>query len=331
MAPEALVLGNGGFGTALALVLAETGHEVTIWGHDPLHVREAESARENRRFLPGVPLPAAIRFTTDLGVLARPFAVAVNAIPTRYLRSVVANAPRPAPRTAILSTSKGIEADTRLRPTQILHEVFPRHPVAVLSGPSHAEEVARRSPTSVVVASRSPALTRRLQRLLATERFRVYASDDIVGVETAGALKNVIALAAGILDGLGFGDNSKSALVTRGLVEIARLGRKLGARLRTFYGLAGVGDLITTCFSRHGRNRAVGERLGRGEPLDSILAGMEMVAEGVTTARAALALARHHHVEMPITREVAAVLFEGRAPADAIRSLMTRASKHEHL
>ncbi len=330
MKPSAVVLGNGAFGNAMALLLVETGHEVTIWGHDAEYLAEVAKTRENRRFLPGVILPAELRWSTEVTCASGKQALVVSAIPTRYLRSVLEKfRGHLNPRTPIVSVTKGIEVGTLKRPTQVLREHFPRNPLLVLSGPSHAEEVARRIPSSVVLASRAPSAMKRVQRAFNTEKFRVYANLDPVGVELAGALKNVIALAAGILDGLGLGDNAKSALVTRGLVEIARLGCTLGARRQTFAGLAGMGDLITTSFSKHGRNRAVGERLGRGEKLDSILASMSMVAEGVTTTEAAWTLAREHKVDMPITREVYAFLFEGKSPEAAVHSLMTRAAKSE--
>ncbi len=330
MSERALVIGNGGFGTSLALLLHENGHEVTIWGHDGAYLEETARLRENRKFLKGVPLPKELRFTSDPAAGAARATLVVSAVPTRYLRPVLLRFQGCLPkRKPIVSVTKGIEQETLARPTQILRALHPGHPLAVLSGPSHAEEVARRIPTSVVVAAATPALGKRLQAVFNTERFRVYANRDPIGVELAGALKNVVAIAAGVVDGLGFGDNTKSALLTRGLVEIARLGTRLGARKQTFAGLAGLGDLITTSFSRHGRNRAVGERIGRGETLDAILGSMEMVAEGVFTARAVMDLARREKVDLPICAEVHAMLFEKKPPIEALKSLMTRSSKAE--
>jgi glycerol-3-phosphate dehydrogenase (NAD(P)+) len=324
------IVGDGGWGTAVALVLLESGQDVVMLGRDPAHVAAMAAARENKRYLPGVPLPPALGITADPRAAVEGAACVVNAVPTQWIREVFAPlAALIGPRRRVLSLSKGIEIGTLLRPSQVLRALLPRNPIAVLSGPSHAEEVARRCPASVVIASAAQPLATRLQRALTTRRFRVYTNRDPVGVELAGALKNVIAIAAGIVDGLGFGDNTKAALVTRGLVEITRLARTMGGRASTFTGLAGVGDLITTAFSRHGRNRAVGEKIGRGIPLQTILSGMSMVAEGVPTTKAAHALARRRRVEMPITREVHAILFEGKPPLDALTSLMTRSAKNE--
>jgi glycerol-3-phosphate dehydrogenase (NAD(P)+) len=229
----------------------------------------------------------------------------------------------------IVSVSKGIENETGKRMTEVIAEIQPGVPVAALSGPSHAEEVARGTPTAVVASSLDAGLAQLVQQTFMTERFRIYTGDDLVGVELGGALKNVIAIAAGITDGLGFGDNAKAALVTRGQAEMSRLGVALGARQETFFGLSGIGDLMVTCFSKWSRNRGVGERLGRGETLEQILASMEMVAEGVRTAKSAVALSRQTGVETPIAREVFAVLYEGKGARQAMRDLMTREAKPE--
>jgi glycerol-3-phosphate dehydrogenase (NAD(P)+) len=324
------IVGDGAFGTAIALVLLERGHDLVLLGRDPAYVAEVARTRENARYLPGVRLPQGLRLASEPREALAGATCVVNAVPTQWIRGAF----EPLrglvePRQAVLSLSKGIETSTLLRPSQVLRQVLPRNPIAALSGPSHAEEVARHCPASVVIASRSPALARRLQGALTTQRFRVYTNSDPVGVELAGALKNVIAIAAGIVDGLGFGDNTKAALLTRGLVEITRLARAMGAKASTFTGLAGIGDLMTTAFSRHGRNRAVGEKIGRGLPLGEILGGMQMVAEGVPTTKAAHRLARRHRVDMPIVREVHAILFEGKPPLDALTALMTRATKGE--
>ena len=324
------IVGAGGWGTAIALVLVERGHEVTLLGRDPRSMAAMAEARENAAYLPRVTLPRSLRLTADPTAALAGATCVVNAVPAQWIRDAF----RPlraliGPRTPILLLSKGVEIATLLRPTQVLRQILSRNPIAVLSGPSHAEEVALRCPASVVIASTSPPLARRLQGALSTERFRVYTNSDPVGVELAGALKNVIAIAAGIVDGLGFGDNTKAALLTRGLVEIRRLATAMGGRSATFAGLAGMGDLITTAFSRHGRNRAVGEKIGRGLAIDAILSGMHMVAEGVPTTRAARRLARRHKVDMPIVREVHAILFEGKPPLKALSDLMTRRMKGE--
>ena len=324
------VIGDGGWGTALAALLAGRGVEVRLWSREPDYAREMARTRENPRFLPGVRIPAGVAITGDARSALGGAAIAVSAVPTQFVRPAWKPLARALPRgLPIVSVSKGLEVKTLRRPTEVLAEVAGARPLAVLSGPSHAEEVARGLPAAVVAASRSARLAREVQALFSTERFRVYRSADVAGVEIAGAAKNVVALAAGICDGLGLGDSAKAALITRGAVEIARLGAALGAKASTFHGLAGVGDLIVTCASRHGRNRAVGERLGRGESLASILAGMEMVAEGVPTARALVRLARRAGVEMPIAEEVHRVLFRGKEPRRALTDLMLRTPKSE--
>jgi glycerol-3-phosphate dehydrogenase (NAD(P)+) len=324
------IIGNGGFGTAVGLVLRDQGFDTIQWGHDADYVERVRTKRENVKYLPGITLPRDWKLTSDAEEAVAGVSVIVNAVPTQHVRSVFELlAPHVKARTPILSLSKGIEVTTLLRPSQVLRELLPKSPVAVLSGPSHAEEIARKMPASVVIGARSHLLARRMQNALSTGRFRVYTNTDPVGVELAGALKNIIAIAAGICDGLGFGDNTKAALVTRGLVEVTRLAKRLGARERTFSGLAGMGDLITTAFSRHGRNRAVGEKIGKGQSLKKILGDLEGVAEGVATTRSTLALARRHRVDMPIVREVHDILFEGKDPQDALTALMTRSTKTE--
>lgn len=324
------IVGNGGFGAALALVLLENGHEVTIWGHDPAYIERVRRERENAKYLPGIELPPEIALTADAATALGQAQMIVSAVPTRHLRAVWTRLKESkVPRVPLLSVTKGVELDTLLRPSEVLRELLPGRPVAVLSGPSHAEEVARRIPASVVVAGSRAAIAEGWQAVFTTERFRVYTNTDPLGVELAGALKNVISIAAGVSDGLGFGDNTKSALVTRGLVEIARLGTALGARKATFAGLAGMGDLITSSFSPHGRNRAVGERIGKGMPLQRIAGEMEMVAEGVDATRSVMKLARRLKIEMPITREVHDMLYKDKDPAAALKSLMRRTTKTE--
>jgi glycerol-3-phosphate dehydrogenase (NAD(P)+) len=324
------VVGDGGWGTALALALHGKGIETRLWSREPAYAEEMARTRANPRFLPGVKLPGGLRITGDAAEAFAGAVLAVSAVPAQHVRATwTPLAPHLGRRVPVCSVTKGIEIATLERPTQILAEVLGPRALAVLSGPSHAEEVARGLPCAVVAASRSPALATGVQRLFATDRFRVYRLGDVVGVEFAGAVKNVVAVAAGICDGLGLGDNAKAALITRGAVEMARLGSAVGARRATFQGLAGIGDLIVTCASRHGRNRAVGERIGRGEQLEDVLGSSPMVAEGVPTAKALVALAKRVKVEMPIASEVYRVLFEGKDPKEALTDLMRREAKRE--
>ncbi len=325
------ILGGGGMATACAIVLAEhVGTSVSIWARNPDFARDMQNTRENQRLLPGVAIPDSVTITSEITVATAGSDLLVAAIPTAFLRkaltSVASQIPNDVP---VVSTIKGLENGSFARPSQILSDVLGARPIAALGGPCHAEEAARRLPCSVVIASDNLPLAEQAQRIFATDRFRVYTNTDLVGVELAGALKNVIAIAAGICDGLGYGDNAKSALITRGLAEMTRFARAMNADERTFYGLAGLGDLITTCVSPHGRNRSVGERLGRGESLSQITASMTAVAEGVSTARSMSDLARQRGIDMPIAREVSAVLFEGKSPSAAADSLMQRPSRCE--
>lgn len=324
------VLGDGAWGTAVALVLAaRPDHRVRLWSARPDNGRLLQECRENVRLLPGVAIPAAVELTMDARRAAGADVWAV-AIPTAHLRATLARVRGElGPPPVVVSLTKGIENGTFLRPTEVIAEVLGATRLAVLSGPSHAEEVSRGMPTSVVAASGEPELALAVQRHFSTASFRVYSSFDPVGVELAGALKNVIGLAAGACDGLGHGDNAKSALLTRGLAEMTRFGVALGAEAATFAGLAGLGDLITTCFSRHGRNRQVGERLGRGEALADILAGLSQAVEGVGTARAVHDRAARMGLDLPITRAVYEVLYEGKAPRQAVADLMLRQLKGE--
>jgi glycerol-3-phosphate dehydrogenase (NAD(P)+) len=268
------ILGGGGMATACAIVLAEhPGLDVSMWARNAQYARDMAASRINQRLLPGVRIPDSVRITTDVASAANGAGLLVAAIPTAFLRQALCDIADKLPKDVpALSVIKGLENKTFARPTEIITSVLGPRPIAALSGPCHAEEAARRMPTSVVIASDDEGFARTSQKLFATDRFRVYTNRDLLGVELAGALKNVIAIAAGICDGLGYGDNAKSALMTRGLAEMTRFGVALGADQQTFFGLAGIGDLITTCVSPHGRNRAVGERLGRGEPLANILA-----------------------------------------------------------
>jgi len=324
------VIGDGGMGTLCACLLAEGGAEVVLWSAFAEQAERLKRDRENRQFLPGVPLPEAVKPTADAAELPRHAALLVSAVPTPYLRSVMKRIAGDLPAAPIVSVSKGIENETLQRPSEVIRDVLGERTIAALSGPCIAFEVARRMPATVVVAAADESLARAVQQTMGNPYFRVYYNSDVPGVELGGALKNVIALAAGICDGLQLGVNAKAALLTRGLAEITRLGVALGARRETFAGLAGIGDLITTCVSPHGRNRTVGEAVGRGEKLDQVLEQMNrQVAEGVSTTRSVVALARRHGVDMPITREVHSVLFDEKSPHRAIRDLMTRPSRSE--
>ena len=321
------IIGAGGWGTALSVLLHGKGHRVRLWAYVPAHVTEMQAKHENVHFLPGVPLPPDLEISNDMARVVQGAELVVMAVPSHTMRDTCRKLPPLA--APVLSVSKGIENETGKRMTEIIAEMLPHEPVAALSGPSHAEEVARGTPTAVVVSSLHPELAGLVQRAFMTDRFRIYTGDDLVGVELGGALKNVIAIAAGITDGLGLGDNAKAALVTRGQAEMSRLGMALGARQETFFGLSGMGDLMVTCFSKWSRNRGVGERLGRGETLDQILASMEMVAEGVRTANSAVSLSQKTGIEVPITREVVAVLYQGKSPRQAMQDLMMRGAKPE--
>ncbi|MBI3411535.1 MAG: NAD(P)-dependent glycerol-3-phosphate dehydrogenase [Planctomycetes bacterium] len=325
------VLGAGAWGTAVGLVLArDPKHQVTLWSARAEHGRILEETRENTRLLPGVPIPPSIHLTIDVKKAVAEADLLIAAVPTAHLRATMARlAPAVRADQPVLSLVKGIENHTFCRPTEVLGQVLGIRPFAVLSGPSHAEEVARGMPTTLVAASEDLTLARWIQERMSSDRFRVYTNLDTIGVEIAGALKNIIGIAAGICDGLGYGDNAKAALLTRGLSEMARFGVAHGAETGTFWGLAGMGDLITTCFSRHGRNRAVGERIARGEAPADLLAGMQMVAEGVNTTASVFDKASHMGLSMPITVEVYRVLFENKNPRDAVNDLMLREPRHE--
>jgi len=323
------VIGDGAWGTALGLVAAENGNGVRVWGAFPEYVAEVEKSRENKKFLPGVKLPDTMEYTADFAEAVDGVDLVLNASPTQFVRGVFEKYAALMPEVPVLSVSKGIEIGTLKRATEVIEEFLPGRPIAALMGPSHAEEVARRMPTAVTVGASDEKLAVLVQEIFNTMRFRVYRNVDRVGVEVGGALKNIIAVCAGILDGLKLGDNTKAALLTRGLVEMVKLGVVLGGSRETFYGLSGMGDLITTCYSPHGRNRAVGERLGKGETLKQILDTMEKVAEGVWTTKAVVPLAREQNIEMPIAEELHRVLFEDRAAMEAVDALMSRDWKAE--
>lgn len=324
------ILGAGGMGTALALLFARRGLAVQLWARNREEAAEIGRSRVNARHLPGVDLPPEIGVTPNACDASAAADLMVAAIPSEYLRATLMGlAERVPPGIPVLSVVKGIENETLARPSRIIVEALGPRPVAILSGPSHAEEIAKGLPASVVVAGEDEGLNVAVRDALNGGSFRVYTNPDAVGVELAGALKNVLGIAAGICDGLGFGDNAKAALLTRGLVEMARFAVDQGARPSTFYGLAGVGDVVTTCYSPFGRNRSVGEGLGRGRGLAEILAGMSSVAEGVTTTRSLRDWARRRGVAMPITDEVYRILFEGKSPLAAVTDLMERDPKDE--
>jgi glycerol-3-phosphate dehydrogenase (NAD(P)+) len=342
--PERItILGSGAMATVCSILLTQNGHAVTMWGAFEESIDRLIQDREQRRLLPGVKVPAEVNLTASDADALTDATMVLSAIPTQYMRGVwermLPYLPR---RLPIVSVAKGIETTSLLRPTEIISDVLkgrhggtetPRHEgeggLVALSGPNIAAELARYLPATAVAACADQELARRVQSVFSTEWYRVYTNDDPIGVEIAGAVKNVIAIAAGVIDGLSAGNNAKAALVTRGLVEITRLGMAMGAREETFHGLAGVGDLITTCVSPQGRNRTVGEQIGKGRKLDEILAGMSSVAEGVATTKAVKELAHRYRVEMPITDSVHAVLFEGKDVFQAITELMTRDPKAE--
>ncbi len=324
------VLGAGGWGTSLALVLCNNNHNVTLWSHDKILSESISSTRYNVDYLPGVKIDDAIAVTSDVNALTDCDWL-VNTIPTQFIKETITKYNIPFENKYVVNGSKGIEISTLSRISEIFHNNVgvSYDNFAVLSGPSHAEEVSRKTPTTIVSASENIILASEVQKIFSNEYFRVYASDDVIGCELGGSLKNVIAIAAGIIDGLGLGDNTKAALLTRGLAEMSRLGVSIGAKAITFSGLSGLGDLFVTCNSRHSRNRMVGELIGAGSALQDVTAQMKMVAEGVYTTKAAIELGRKQNVEMPITEQVYRILFENVKPIDAIKDLMTRQSKRE--
>ncbi|MFQ5495040.1 MAG: NAD(P)H-dependent glycerol-3-phosphate dehydrogenase [Phycisphaerae bacterium] len=323
--PRVTVIGTGAMGTLCALILAERGSRVTLWGRSSDRVAALHRDRRNDRYLPGHHFPESLTVTGNAHEAFSDPDLIVSAVPCQYIRNVwqrlAAATPRGVP---VVSVAKGIEVETLLLPTAVISQELGDVPLACLSGPSIAPEIAKKKPATVVLASSDADVARRIQEGFSTEYFRVYSSKDLIGVEVAGGAKNVIALAAGICDGLECGENAKASLITRGLVEITRLGVALGARPETFAGLAGMGDLITTCASRVSRNRTAGERIGRGASADQVVADTPSVIEGIPTTRSVLALAGRSGVEMPIVAAVASVLFDGHRPQDAIQSLMTR-------
>lgn len=328
------IIGAGSWGTALAMLLARQGTRVQIWGRPEDGVEEIREGNEHRRYLPGVVIPPGIRATTSEKEVMQGTEVVVFAVPSQAVREVVRRfRPYLTSSHLLVSTAKGIETTTLLRLTEVMKEELPEKlwpNLAVLSGPSHAEEVARNIPTAVVAAAETAYVARKVQSIFMTPRFRVYTNPDLVGVELGGALKNIIALSAGISDGLGYGDNTRAALITRGLAEIRRLGVAMGAQEVTFFGLSGLGDLVVTCNSMHSRNRRAGILLGQGMPLPQVLKSIGMVVEGVETALAAYRLSLQKGVNMPITAQIYEVLYQGLSPRQAVDNLMLRARTSEH-
>lgn len=327
---KAGIVGAGSWGTALALLLQGNGVDVTVWGHDDAALKQIVAEGENRIYLPGVRIPKEIQFTGDLDCLrGQDFVLLVT--PSKAIREVAARLSiiGLGENTALISCTKGVERGSGRRMSEILAEFFPENPIGVLSGPSHAEEVARHMPTAVVLGCEDTALAERLQTTFCSSTFRAYTNDDVAGIEFGGALKNIFAIAAGVGDGLGLGDNSKAALVTRALAELVRLGCALGGRRETFQGLSGIGDLMVTCFSRHSRNRLVGERLGKGEALPSIISSMQMVAEGVPTTYSAWECAQRLHVVTPIIDQIRALLDGTVSPRHAVDNLLSRNPRPE--
>jgi len=330
---RATVIGSGAFGTALANVLAQNHHEVMLWGRDEKLIATINERQENPTYLPGIPLSRNIRGTVSLEEALSDTTLVVSATPSHATRDVMKRAAPFLPhRVPVVTVSKGIENDTLMTMTELLEDCLPEdfHPyLAVLSGPSFAKELAMRMPTVVTIAAHWERVAQRCQKALATETFRSYTSKDVVGVQMGGALKNVIAIAAGMADGLGFGHNARAAIITRGLAEISRVAVRLGANPLTLSGLSGMGDLVLTCTGELSRNRRVGIELGKGKSLDDILKDMKQVAEGVKTARAARDLSRKTGVELPICEQVYAITYEGKNPRQAVVELMTRQPKSE--
>ena len=327
------VIGAGSWGTALAMVLADNGHMVRLWSHNENQVQEINRSHTNHRYLPEITMPDSILGYASLKDAMEQIDTVILAVPTKAIREVLEKLSTAADQPlTIVHVSKGIEPDSLMRISEMIAQVMPSpllKDIVVLSGPSHAEEVSLRHPTTVTASSENLEAAEKVQDLFINNNFRVYTNPDVIGVEIGGALKNIIALAAGITDGLGYGDNAKAALITRGLAEIARLGTKMGANPLTFSGLTGIGDLIVTCTSIHSRNWRAGNLLGKGQSLQEVLDNMGMVVEGVRTTKAAYQLAQKYEVDMPITNALYGVLFEGKNPKDGVDVLMGRTRTKE--
>jgi glycerol-3-phosphate dehydrogenase (NAD(P)+) len=328
--PSTAILGAGSWGTALAVLLGRQGKQVKLWPRRHEQFEALSQKRENSLYLPGASLPESVEICPEIGEAVSTASLVVFALPAQGMREISARTASHIPADLpLLSVAKGLEAESGLRMSEIIAQALPDRPLAVLSGPNLAVEVAAGIPTTSVAASRSQDLSRFVQKVFMCPTFRVYTNSDIIGVELGGALKNIIAIGAGISDGLGFGDNSKAALVTRGLAEITRLGLAMGAKAVTFQGLSGIGDLMATCASPRSRNHKVGFRLAKGEKLSAILETMDQIAEGVPTTRAAVTLAQRHGVEMPIAAQLYEVLFKEVPPKQAVAGLMNRPAKDE--
>ncbi len=324
------IIGAGSWGTALSVLLYDNGHHVTVWSIDPQEVQMLNEKREHQKKLPGVKLPDDMKITGDLESAVRGKDFLVLAVPSPFTRATAKKmVPYVSEGQIIVDVAKGIEETTLMTLSQQIEEEIPQADVAVLSGPSHAEEVGRKLPTTCVVGAKTRKTAEYLQSAFISNVFRVYTSPDILGIELGGSLKNVIALAAGMADGLGYGDNTKAALITRGIAEIARLGVKMGGKIQTFTGLTGIGDLIVTCASVHSRNRKAGYLMGQGKTMQEAMDEVQMVVEGVYSAKAAAKLAEKYQVSMPIVAEVNSILFEGKSAAQAVSDLMLRESKSE--
>lgn len=326
------IIGAGSWGTALASLWGRDRRQISLWGNNGARVERMRKTRENPDYLRGLKLPDSVTVTHELRDCAHADLI-VFVTPSTILRAIAMRLQGVVMKgqAVLLSCTKGIEHGTGMRMSEILSEIFPEHKIAVLSGPNLAAEVARNVPTATVIACQDPECATHLQGFLGSSRFRIYTSDDLTSVELGGALKNVFAIAAGASDGLGLGDNTKAALVTRSLAELVRLGSAMGGNLRSFYGLSGVGDLIATCFSRHSRNRHVGECLGRGQTLQQITSAMEMVAEGVPTAKSAYECARRLGIDTPIIDQVYGLLYKGKPPVQAMHDLLERDQKSEQI
>ncbi|MDO4464265.1 MAG: NAD(P)H-dependent glycerol-3-phosphate dehydrogenase [Bacillota bacterium] len=326
------VIGAGSWGTALALLLYNNGNRVTVWSIVPEEIKMLKEFHEQKDKLPGVLLPNDMEFTTDLEASIIDKDVLVLAVPSPYTRSTSSKmAPFVKEGQKIINVAKGIEENSLMTLSEIIEQEIPQADVSVLSGPSHAEEVGKGLPTTIVVGSKKQETAEYLQNLFMSPVFRVYTSSDVLGIELGAALKNVVALAAGIADGLGYGDNTKAALITRGIAEIARLGISMGGRIETFYGLTGIGDLIVTCASMHSRNRRAGILIGKGATMEEAMKEVKMVVEGVYSAKAGYALSKKYHVSMPIIEQVNKVLFEGKSASEAVGELMLRDKKVENI
>ena len=324
------VLGDGGWGTTLAILLSNKGYPVTLWGAFENYTKIMAKSRVNIKFLPGLIIPKKIKITADIKSAIKDTDIIVLAVPSQYTREVLKKIKSGFSKKSIfVSVTKGIEIGSLKRISEIIYAQLGPVKLAVLSGPTIAQEVAKGIPTTAVVASTNKDVRKKIQAVFNTDKFRVYTNADLIGVELGGSLKNVIAIACGVADGLGFGTNTKAAILTRGLAEISRLGIAMGAKLKTFSGISGLGDLVTTCISQQSRNRRVGELIGKGKTLKEISGHMQMIAEGVPTAKSAYTLSLKYKIDMPITKEIYRLLYLNKAPGQAVKDLMTRKSKEE--